>query len=123
MQIKDYLPFYIGTPILICEPGIAPVYHYELEGYDKHTETAIAERVHYPPEWIRPILLKPDDVPDWFETLTTQDVGFWIKESLKNGLDLFGLIDAGLAIYRKDLHKYQTHPHHETDTEIKKADE
>lgn len=107
LKIEDYLHFYIGVPILICEPGTAPVYHYELEGYDKALNKAIAERVNYPPEWIKPILYKPED-NDWIRHVPCiPPLGDfnWISESLKNGVDLFGLIDAGLAVWRKEINK------------------
>lgn len=53
---QDYLKYYIGCPILICEPGVEEVFHYQLEGYDKLANLAIAERTSYPIHWIKLLL-------------------------------------------------------------------
>jgi hypothetical protein len=62
-KIEDYLHLYPKVSIAICEPNIEPVGHY-LEGIDWHLDKAIAERVDYPFEWIKPILRPLSDLKD-----------------------------------------------------------
>jgi hypothetical protein len=62
-NIKDYLHLYPKVPIAICEPGVEPVSHY-LEGIDWYLDKAIAERVDYPFEWIKPILRPITDLTE-----------------------------------------------------------
>jgi hypothetical protein len=123
--IKDYLHLYPKVPIAICEPGIEPVGHY-LEGVDWVLNKAIAERANYPFEWIKPILRPLSDMTyseavsieaDWIELnheseevvaisfpsdyskLLPEDFLFLLSKHF----DLFGLIDAGLAIDKSTI--------------------
>jgi hypothetical protein len=111
-NIKNYIHLYPKVPIAICEPGIEPVGHY-LEGYDWNLEQAIAERVKYPIEWIK-LILRPlssitdDERMDWeligLSCPNADKYKTAIMEAeatlflLSKHFDVFGLIDAGLAL-------------------------
>lgn len=62
-QLKIYAK-YIGSPILIIEEGIEPIYHHMLEGIDFVNQNLIAERVNYKVENIKLLLNDIRDVTD-----------------------------------------------------------
>jgi len=123
-KFKDVAHLYKKVDILICEPGVEPVSHY-LEGVDWHLDKAIAERVSYPFEWVKPILSRLEDMTEedrktaysfsndvehiigWctmptFEGFLLQDAKA-ISYLLSKGYDLFNLIPSGEAIDRKTI--------------------
>jgi hypothetical protein len=106
-DIKDYLHYYPKAKILICEPGVEPVSHY-LEGVDWYLGKAIAERVSYDPTWIKLLLRPLSDMTEeegmeiFWKPVKGENfsikTGEEFRQLLIKGFDLFGLIDAGLAI-------------------------
>ena len=100
-KAEDYLYFYIGCDVLICEPNTEPV-SAVLEGYDIVLNKAISERISYDPSWIKPILKKLTSLPNSEAIYLKKDKFInqyqITKYLISKGYDVFDLIDKGLAV-------------------------
>lgn len=110
-DINDYLHLYLGRSCLV----VSTIGGYDFPSVDtKITLTPLVLMQHHEKRMsVKPILrrlsymteeeanelewyypIQPNDENTWFDNLNAQD----ILPLLKHGFDLFGLIDAGLAI-------------------------